>query len=190
MEQPTTTKIHPLLLRVAKRFWPELEQRAGERLVVGVGEVISTLYSMPFALTGAIWLVSLTDLNWLQTHFKLFVLFAVLVWSFNQLRFFLIIELRKNRYGSSDGSLTGIPLWSGVLIFGPTIFWLQVIYVFFQYFLNIRRTNSKAARWGLYRNLAMNLTTETLVPLLAFTIYKNIGGVFPFSELSEFSYIW
>jgi len=176
--------VHPLLLKICRRFWPELNTAAQERQVLGVGEVLSTLYAAPFALVGVIWLVATSDWQWLRENFLLFALFGVLIFSFNQLRFFLIVELRENRYGSADGDLTGIPLWSGVLLFGPTIFWLSVLRVVFQFAANIRQTQSSTTRWGQWRVTVMNLASETLVPLAAFTIYRSIGGQYPFTQLS------
>ena len=176
--------VHPLLLKICRRFWPELNTAAQERQVLGVGEVLSTLYAAPFALAGVIWLVATSDWQWLRENFLLFTLFGILIFSFNQLRFFLIVELRENRYGSADGDLTGIPLWSGVLLFGPTIFWLSVLRVVFQFVANIRQTQSSTTRWGQWRVTVMNLASETLVPLAAFTIYRSIGGQYPFIQLS------
>ena len=93
MQQPLE-KIPSFLLNLAKKFWPDLEKRTGERLVVGVGEVISTLYSIPFTIVGLLWLIYLTDLNWIKSNFLYFLLFGVLVSVFNQLQFFLKRKLR------------------------------------------------------------------------------------------------
>ncbi|MCJ7702115.1 MAG: hypothetical protein MUO62_11060, partial [Anaerolineales bacterium] len=177
-------QIPQFLYHLAARFWPELKERSPERKAIGVGEVISTLYAAPFALGGLIWLAFASDFNWLREHFATFVIFAVLIVIFNQLGFFLIIELRKNRYGSADGALTGVPLWAGVLIFGPTIFWLPVLWAGYQLILNWPHSITKSARWGQLRNFSMNLTSDTLVPLIAFNVYRALGGAFPFSELT------
>jgi serine phosphatase RsbU (regulator of sigma subunit) len=75
-------------------------------------------------------------------------------------------------------------LWSGVLLFGPTILWLPIIWTLYQFITNWSRTNSKTARWGQTRTLALNLTSDTLVPLLAFKVYTAIGGQYPFTDLN------
>ncbi len=177
-------RIPGALFNVAKKFWPQLASLSHERQVIGVGEVLPTLYALPFALAGLIWLARLTDLAWLRAHWDVFLLVGSLVVLFNQLRFFLIIELRENRYGSADGALTGIPLWSGVLLFGPTIFWLSVIWLGLQFAFNRRRNGSTSARWGQWRTAVMNLASETLVPLVAWSVYRAIGGQFPFDDLT------
>jgi len=176
--------VHPLLLNICQRFWPQLKTTTQERQVLGVGEVISTLYAAPFAIIGIIWLTLVTDWSWLRTNLILFVLFAVLIFTFNQLRFFLIVELRENRYGSADGDLTGIALWSGVLLFGPVIFWLSILRIGFQFVSGITSNQSSTARWGQWRITIMNLASETIVPLAAFSFYRAINGQFPFATLT------
>lgn len=172
------------LLGFTKRFWPELAKRSPERQVIGIGEVLSIIYAIPFAIAGFIWLIRVTDLAWLRGHLGIFLLFAVLIVVFNQLGFFLIVELRRNRYGSADGALTGVPLWSGVLLFGPTIFWLPVFWTAIQFINGWSRASSKSDRWGQARSLTMSLTSETLVPLIAFRAYQTIGGQYPLTELT------
>jgi len=152
--------------------------------MIGVGEVISALYSVPFAFAGLIWLIRVTDFVWLYQKLGYFILFAALVFIFNRLSFFLIIELRRNRYGSTEGALTGVPVWSGVLLFGPTFFWLPTFWVLFQFIQNWRRSESQAARWSQIRNISMNVTSETLVPLVAFSAYRGMGGQYPFKDLT------
>ena len=183
-ESETHPKTPRFLLNLAKRFWPELSEHSPERQLIGVGEVISILYALPLAIVGLIWLGIQTNLGWIKDQFGYFLLFGVLIFIFNQLGFFLIIELRRNRYGSTDGALTGVPIWSGALIFGPTIFWLPIFISIYQFIVNWPRSNSKTAHWGLVRNFIMNLVSETLVPLAAFSIYQSFGGQFPLRELT------
>lgn len=176
--------VHPLLLKICQRFWPQLESATQERQVIGVGEVFSTLYAAPFAIAGIVWLIASTDWIWLKENLLLFILFGVLVFIFNQLRFFLIVELRENRYGSADGAMTGIPLWSGVLLFGPTMFWLSALWLVYKFATDFQRNQSSSVRWGQWRGIVMNIASEILVPLAAFQFYLLIGGEFPFAQLS------
>jgi serine phosphatase RsbU (regulator of sigma subunit) len=183
-DSPPPRSVHPLLLNICQQLWPQLKTAGQERQVIGVGDVLSTLYATPFAIAGIIWLINATDWVWLSNNLALFILFGVLIFAFDQLRFFLIVELRENRYGSADGDLTGIPLWSGVLLFGPTILWLSVLRIAVQFVRGLRRNRSSTARWGQWRINAMTLASETIVPLVAITFYRAIGGEFPFPTLS------
>ena len=45
-----------ILSKIAYHFWPELKDRQEERRLIGIGEVFSTLYSVPFLIVGIIWL--------------------------------------------------------------------------------------------------------------------------------------
>ena len=181
---PPPRNVHPSLLNICQRFWPELKTAAQERQVVGVGEVLATLYSAPFAIAGILCLMASTDWSWLQENIGVFIFFGVLIFAFNQLRFFLIVELRENRYGSADGALAGIPLWSGVLLFGPVMLWLPLIWIGLQYVFEYRHTYSSSARWIQLRGISMNIASEILVAIVAFQFYINIGGQFPFAGLS------
>jgi len=183
--EPSYSTVFPKVLsNIVFRFWPELSEQSGERQLLGIGEVFSTFYSLPFLIFGITWLIISSDFGWLMSHLLEIFLFTLLIVIFNQLGFFLIIEYRKNRYGSTDGALTGIPIWAGVLIFGPTIFWFPVLWSLYQFFINLRKTRSKTARWGLVRNLSMNVTCESFISLIAFNVYRSIGGMTPIDGLS------
>ncbi len=183
-QAPTTPRIAKQLLEFTSQFWPDLADRSLERQLIGIGEVLTTLYSTPLTIVGVIWLIRVTDLAWVQNNYLYVLLFAFLIIIFNQLGFFLIIELRRNRYGSANGALTGIPLWSGVLLFGPTILWLQVLWTILQFTINWSRNRSASVRWGELRNLLISLSSETLVSLLALNAYLAIGGQLPFREMT------
>ncbi|MBN1668421.1 MAG: PP2C family protein-serine/threonine phosphatase [Anaerolineales bacterium] len=180
----TSPRLYTVLLAVARRFWPGLDELPAERQIIGTGEIIACLYSLPAALVGLVWLVLLTDLNWALSAPGTLLLFAGLIVIFNRLSFFLIIELRENRYGSADGALTGIPLWAGIFLFGPTILWIVVAITLVQFLVNWQRNASTSTHWGQLRSLSMNLASETLAPILAFKTYLAIGGQFPLQSLA------
>ncbi len=177
-------KLYRTLLKIASFFYPGLIDQIPERQVISTGDVISFLYALPLAITGLIWLTLVTEFSWLATNIGIFIFFAVLIIIFNQLRFFLLVELRDNRFGSADGSLTNIPIWSGVLLFGPIIFWLPTLTIIVRMILEGREASSAAARWGQLRSAAFSITSETLIPLISFTLYINMGGQYPFAELT------
>jgi len=106
---------HPLetvLLGAARRFWPELADLPAQRRVIGLGDVITVAYAAPLALGGLIALVRATDLDlWRNNLFSVWLL-AALLSLFNRLRYFVIARIRADRYGSADGSLDGVILWS------------------------------------------------------------------------------
>lgn len=74
----------------------------------------------PLSLLGLFWLAVSTDWELLRQAWPAFFLFVGLIIIFNQVRYFLIIEVRTDRYGSAEGSLSGMIQWSAVLIYGPS----------------------------------------------------------------------
>jgi len=182
--ETSSPKVHPPLFDIAKVFRPSLKDMSHERQVIGIGNVITFLYAAPLALIGLIWLVSVTD--WILIRSELFPLaiFAALFIFFNRLRFFLIIELRTNRYGSSDGSLVGIVMWSGIFLFGPSVLWLSIMWTIFEFVVNWKKAASSTSQWSQLRNLAINLSEGTIAPLLAISIFLYLGGEYPLPGLS------
>ena len=145
---------HPLeagLLGFARRFWPELADLPAQRRVIGLGDVITVAYAAPLALGGLIALVRVTDLNlWRDNLFSVWLL-AALLSLFNRLRYFVIARIRVDRYGSADGSLDGVILWSALFIFGPSMLWLSVAWVVFDQVTAWAAADTTAGRWRVLR---------------------------------------
>ena len=167
-----------------ERFWPGLNTLSDQRRYVGTGEVITFLYTFPLAIIGLIWLLLATDLTVIFDH-AIFLLFNLgLIFLFSRLSYFVIIEIRTDRYGSSQDSLAPMILWSTVLLLGPTALWLNIIYLLIEFLRNWRSSSSPASRWTLLRNLSTSLTIGTLAILISLSVYENIGGQFPLQGLS------
>ena len=142
------------LSNFAEQFWPGLNSLNDQRRFVGTGEVISFLYTLPLAIIGLIWLIFITDLDVL-TEQAIFLLFNLgLIFLFSRLSYFIIIEIRPDRYGSSQDSLATMILWSAVFLLGPTALWLNVIYAFINFLGNWRTSISLASRWTQLRILS------------------------------------
>ncbi len=155
-----------------------------DRQIVAVGDLLTFLYALPLAVGGILWLIQVSEWQIFRPNSAQILLLAGLFLAFNYLRFFLIVELRANRYGSSDGSLAGIILWSGVLLYGPTLLWLAVLGTLFEFWSNWRNAVSKTSRWSQYRNLTLNIAGNTIISLGAIALYHNFGGGFPITTLS------
>jgi len=182
--QESQSKLYRALLKIASVFYPKVADLIPERQVISTGDVISFLYALPLAAAGLIWLTTVTNFAWLTANLGTYFFFAVLILIFNQLRFFLIVELRDNRFGSADGSLTNIPLWSSVLLFGPIIFWIPTLITIVRLILEGSQASSSSARWGQLRSAVFSITSETLIPLSSFTLYQAIGGQYPLHSLT------
>lgn len=108
------------------------------RQLVGVGDVITTLYSAPLVIIGLIWLITITDLRMLQKAILLYLMFAVLIFVFNRVNYFFIVEIRIDRYGSADGSLASMIQWTAIFLLGPMSLWLSVFGSAISLLLNLR----------------------------------------------------
>ena len=140
-----------LIIRLAKVAWPELEQLSGQRQLVGAGDVITFFYTLPLAIAGLAWLVIKTDLNLILREPWLFGFILGLIFLFSRVSYFVIIEIRTDRYGTSEESLATMIQWSAVFLLGPTSLWLLLLYHTANSIRLIRQSASKAARWSLLR---------------------------------------
>jgi len=170
--------------RLARLFWPELEQMSAQRRLVGVGDVLITLTTAPLALLGLIWLLAVTDLELIATEWQPLLLFGGLILIFNRFKYFFIIEIRTDRYGSAEGSLASMVQWTAAFLFGPTSLWLSVAGTILNYIWGWRRSFSKAGRWDQTRAFTLDLATGTLAYLISLALYQRWGGLFPLSNLS------
>jgi serine phosphatase RsbU (regulator of sigma subunit) len=181
--ESTPSRVHSLLFPIARQFWPELNEMTGQRQLVAIGDVITFLTGLPLALIGLAWLAAVTDLGILRNEWMRFLLFGALIAVFSQVAFFLIIEIRADRYGSADGSLVTMLQWAAVLLFGPTALWLLVIWSLANFAWNFPRHATLGARWGRLRGLVLEQAGYTLTYLPALAVYRSLGGTYPIAGL-------
>lgn len=174
-----------VIFKIAKRFWPELDTMPEQSRLVGIGEVLTFLYMSPLAIAGVIWLITVTDLYVLLRGVPTLAITLAIFILFTRVNYFIIIEIRKDRYGSGDGSLAFMILWSAIFIYGPSAIWIVIIWLLANYGWNWTRYSSKATRWNLTRNLAAEVATNTLGILIALSVYQALGGRFPIGGLSN-----
>jgi len=175
------------LLAITRRFWPELDTLNEQRRLVGVGDVFIFLITIPLLLFGLFWLAVSTDLEVLTQAWPAFILFVGLIIIFGQVRYFFIIEVRTDRYGSAEGSLSSMIQWSAVLIYGPSFLWLSVITSLVNFGWTWRKPHSPAAGWNLLRSTSLELCVSTIAYLGALLFYTQFGGVYPIPALSILS---
>ena len=173
-----------MLTTIYRKLWPELEHMSQQNRLVGQGDVLTALIAFPFAIVGIVWLARVTDAGVILANWQMFVLLSVLIVVFNRLSYFIIVELRNDRYGSADGSLVSAILWSGIFLYGPAVIWLPLLGRLGVFFYSWGKTGSKSARWSSLRNLALELATLTLASLAALSVYVRLGGIFPFPNFN------
>ena len=173
-----------VLFTIARPFWPELEEFSWPRRLIGIGDVVSFLYALPFALIGWIWLLQVTDLELIRQQWQLFAFILLLIVLFDQVNYFFIVEIRTDRYGSANGSLASMVHWSGLFLFGPSGIWLLLIWLLGKFVWQWQKAGSTASRWNMLRNLVFEQAINTVGVLVALEVYQIWGGEFPIRGLS------
>jgi serine phosphatase RsbU (regulator of sigma subunit) len=154
-----------------------------DRQIVSVGDVITVIYCLPLAILGLVWLAAATDLSLVRTHFFYLLLHGILIILLDRLNFFLIIELRIDRYGSTNGSLDNVILWTVLFILGPVAIWLGILYNLIEFGIHWRESVSTASRWNRLRSLTLTVTSTSLSYLVALQVYDQWGGTIPIAGL-------
>jgi serine phosphatase RsbU (regulator of sigma subunit) len=171
-------------LKIASRFWPELNEMSTSRQLVGIGDVLTVIYSTPIFIAGLVWLYLSSDFTIFVSDWRMILLFFGVIILFSYLNFFMIIEFREDRYGSADGAFNSMAVWIAALVFGPTSLWLMAGLQTLIYISSLPRLTNKAARWNGLRNYLLTNAGFTIPYLVGLKVYQNLGGVFPFASLN------
>lgn len=171
------------ILKIAAVFWPELKTMNHSRRLVGIGDVLTFLYTLPIFLGGIIWLILASDFALLAAEWKMMLVFLAIIGLFSYLNFFMIIEFREDRYGSADGAFNSMAVWAAALVYGPTSLWLIVLLQTIIFLVNLPRMTSTGAKWNNRRNYLLTVAGFTLPYLIGLQAYQALGGVFPIASL-------
>ncbi len=155
-----------------------------QRRLQGVGEVISFIVSFILAVAGLIWLLIVTDVQLILSEWQPLLLMACTLILFERINYFIIIEIRPDRYGSADGSMANVIQWSAVLLFGPSALWISILWRVAVFIKAWSATHTTSSGWSILRNFAMELSTRSLAYLPALTFYQVWGGRYPIEQLS------
>ncbi|MBN2043506.1 MAG: SpoIIE family protein phosphatase [Anaerolineales bacterium] len=153
------------------------------RSMVGVGDTLTVLYTLPILAIGLGWLYHVSDFSIFQTEWKMILLFAVIIALFSYLNFFMIIEFREDRYGSAEGAFNSMAVWAAAFIFGPTTLWIMVCLQTLILLFSYARPKNKAARWNDMRDFLLTTSGFTIPYLVGLQVYQTLGGVYPLPSL-------
>lgn len=176
--------IDKLTDNLLSNLWPDLISMSQDHRYINASNVIGFIYTFPLAVTGLIWLISLTDVLYITNQFIFYLFNLLLIVAFSQVNYFIIVEIRSDRFGSSDASFASIIYWSAIFLFGPVAIWLMVIWLSINFISNWFRTHSTSTHWEQARNLSMDLAVSILAVLISLEFYQLWGGHLPISDLS------
>lgn len=175
------------LLNVLVKIWPGLENLSADRQKIVVGDMIVTLCLAPLALGGMVWLILETDAQIFFNQWQMLALFFGLILLFDEVNYFMIIEMRSNSYGSAQGSLASTLQWAAVFLFGPTALWLSIVASLISISRAWRQLNTGAAWWNQGRIQAIEIYSLTLAYLVSLSFYRRLDGIYPIPGLTPTS---
>ncbi|MHB8625101.1 MAG: PP2C family protein-serine/threonine phosphatase [Aggregatilineales bacterium] len=170
------------LYTFARRLYPRLDRLPESERYAAAGYVWRALVFIPPSLIGLIWLIRVTDLTVFTEHWLfLLILFGFLL-TLSTLWLELYFVTTSGSYRSERRSFWGEAMWSGVLVFGPTVAWLGVILPWVGYWLQ-RRESSPVQHLRIFSQ-SMFRTSVLLPTLVEVTVYQWLGGRFPLPSLA------
>jgi serine phosphatase RsbU (regulator of sigma subunit) len=172
------------LMALVDRMFPSLRTAGLQTRSSAAVELLTLAYTAPLALIGLIWLGLATDLQLIRQNAGLFALLAGLTVMFHLVQFFLIVELTGDQYGTSKDSFGGVIAWTGMLLLGPTILWLSILWNGVDFLRNRYRLRDRLAWLRGIRTLTSGLIRDSLAMLVGYLVYRQLGGQTPFASLS------
>jgi serine phosphatase RsbU (regulator of sigma subunit) len=184
--KPTVLMSYPLpdsqslpFERGAKRLRPDLRAVTGEALQRAVNDTFGVVYAAPLAVIGVVWLIAATDVAVIVRAWPSLLLLWALLWLFERLPFFIVVEVRPDRVSDFSGSLDTVVLWTACLLFGPTAIWIGLIPIAGYFIRRWHAAQTPDQRWNGARNTLIDLSGTTLSALIALSVYQRSGGHYP-----------
>lgn len=169
------------LYKIAAHLYPRLDSFAEPERYAAAGYVWRALFFVPPTLIGLVWLVGVTDLDIIRDQWLfLLILFGFLI-ALSTLWLEIYFTTTSGGYRSERRSFWGEAMWSGVLVFGPTVAWLGVILPWVAYWIQ-QRDGGNVQRLRLVSQsiFRMSVLLPTLVEVV---VYERLGGRFPLPSL-------
>ncbi len=168
---------------IAHRLRPDLENASPLRRVVGTANVLGVLYGTPLVIGALLWLIRETDIALVAQVWPYFLIVAGLYVLFERLAFFIIFEVSSGNYANTQSTLSGMVMWSALLLYGPTVLWLQIASEVIELGMFWRKNTTASGRWSLMRGFLLNIGAQVLAPLTALRFYQLLGGKIPLQGL-------
>lgn len=174
--------MNTLIIKISKRLHPEFN--ALDNRSIGIlGDTLGILVLGPLSLIGVIWLVLRTDIDIIQQEWPMFALFLLLIAICEKRDFYLALSLGAEQ-ATTQGSLSTIAVWSGALLFGPTLFWVPLVVAVGEYLYEWwRLPRLSYIFWNLVRRFLSQIGTLTIAGLASLSIYEWLDGKYPLPGL-------
>jgi serine phosphatase RsbU (regulator of sigma subunit) len=172
------------LYNTASRIYPGLERIAESERYAAAGYVWRALLFILPSLIGVVWLVGVTDPAIFRDHWPFLLILFGFMLMFGTLWLEMFFVTASGGYRSERRSFWGEAMWSGVLVFGPTVAWLGVILPWVAYWIQ-RHDASTDSPVQRIRVLSQSMfRMSVLLPtLIEVVVYERLGGRFPLPSL-------
>ncbi len=174
----------PLLMRVARRLWPEFDQLTDYERVRLLADLALTLLSLPLVGGSLLLLVSVSDPAVMSGQWPAALLILALGLALLRLSFFQISGKRAEDYSFVSSSMMPVLAIAALLLYGASTIWLLLALEIPNYLPPLLRAQSQSQRWTLVRNWLYNMWVAILSVLLALLVYGLAGGTIPLPGLA------
>jgi serine phosphatase RsbU (regulator of sigma subunit) len=178
-----------IIQAVAYQIEPGLREKGEAERTAALWLTAGSLWLLPFAAGGLIWLVAATDTAVIRESWAALLLLAGVHFLFGRLNFFFQREAQGGGYIMVSGSFVALVTWSAALIFGPSALWIALVLSLVNVGLALSRLNAARLRANNLFDLSVTIIAETFAPLLALALYAYLGGRHPLPGLG-WAEIW
>ena len=172
-----------LLNSLQRLIRPDLNERTTSIRYLRMSDVIGVLYGLPLAVVGFLWLTSVTDVSLLLDKWLWMLIILTAIVIFSKQRFYIMRELRAGWVLQSDGDFVGVVLWTAILLFGPSVIWLFILWTVVDFCFAFRKTINSDMCWDAIRSIVLNIASLIVSTLVSSTVYLKLGGVYPIRGL-------
>ncbi len=177
--------MNPFLLSLAQRIFPSIRTLPEDHRQSSAVDVVCSLYAIPLALAGLVWLARVTDFSAIATDGLFFAVLALLLVVFERLRFFLFFEYERGHVARWEESLWSVIIWTAIWMFGAVGLWLYVLWEAGITLVGWRRDRSANHRAYLLRHFTFNLGRAPLAALAALSFCSRLQHIPSISGLSS-----
>ncbi len=181
---PTKSPIYRFLDRIALALFPSASGLSEREHVAFVGDVVGSLYTLPLALGGLVWLITATDPGSLVLQLPSLAVTLVLTLLLFRFDFVALIELTPGAISDISGTLANVLSVAAVLMFGVNGLWVAFLAELGYQWMHYGGTRPLNRRLNALRNLGVNLAHILPGGMAVLALYHAIGGAIPLAGLS------
>ena len=166
---------------LARLFRHDLDAGSPEQRTSRVASVLAVVLTFPMSIAGLIWLTRATDWTIFGRQWPMLLLVAALIILLGELKFYSIADMgtSSGTYGNAISTLDGVVIWSGLILLGTPVIWINLLLILIQLFSTRSYYRNHDTRWVLAQTLGLSTATATLLQMISLSAYHALGGQIP-----------